>query len=176
MFYTDLLLIWIADSLLMGILKNTVWWIHSPHNSTVSNTVGDIDVRICATWLLKCVIKHLFWYEESGAGSRAGTSNYNPGYLMGCNYLSLLLIPVVRSLWAAIIWLENNYMDGNSERGEGGINLPLCVVIPSYHIRVLRITPGDSLKFDLHIPNTCKKAYRQINALKRMSRPDPRQS
>ena len=44
------------------------------------------------------------------------------------------------------------------------------VVIPSDHIRVLGVTLDDSLKFDLHISDMCKKASRQINALKRISK------
>ena len=44
------------------------------------------------------------------------------------------------------------------------------VVIPSDHIRVLGITLEDSLKFDLHISDMCKKAPWQINALKWISK------
>ena len=55
----------------------------------------------------------------------------------------------------------------------GDVSLSLTVkdnvVIPGDRIRVLGITLDDSLKFDLHIWDMCKKASRQINALKRIS-------
>ena len=44
------------------------------------------------------------------------------------------------------------------------------VVIPSDRIRVLGITLDDSLKFDLHISDMCKKGSRQNNAPKRISK------
>ena len=44
------------------------------------------------------------------------------------------------------------------------------VVIPSDRIRVLGITKDDTLKFDLHMSDTCKKISQQINALKRISK------
>ena len=82
---------------------------------------------------------------------------------------------------AAITWFENNYMDANPDKFQsiilnrgGDVSISLTVqdnvVIPSDHIRVLGITLDDSLKFDLHISDMCKKASRQINALKRISK------
>ena len=82
---------------------------------------------------------------------------------------------------AAITWFVNNYMNANPDRFQSiilnrGSNVSISlsvqdnVVIPSDHSRVLGITLDDSLKFDLHISDICKKASRQINALKRISK------
>ena len=82
---------------------------------------------------------------------------------------------------AAIAWFENNYMDANPDKfqsiilNRGGdvsisISIQDDVIIPSDHIKVLGITLDDSLKFDLHIADMCKKASRQINAMKRVSK------
>ena len=56
--------------------------------------------------------------------------------------------------------------------GDVPISFPVQdnVVIPSDHIKVLGITLNDSLNFDLHISDKCKKASRQINVLKRISK------
>ena len=56
--------------------------------------------------------------------------------------------------------------------GDVSISLPVQdnVVIPFDHIRMPGITLNDSLNFDLHISDKCKKASRQINALKRISK------
>ena len=40
------------------------------------------------------------------------------------------------------------------------------VILPSDHIKVLGITLDESLKFDLHISDICKKASWHINTLK----------
>ena len=82
---------------------------------------------------------------------------------------------------AAIAWFENNYMDANPDKFQsiilnrgGDVSISISVqddaIIPSDHIKVLGITLDDSLKFDLHIADMCKKASRQINALKRVSK------
>ena len=82
---------------------------------------------------------------------------------------------------AAIAWFENNYMDANPDKFQsiilnrgGDVSISISVqddvIIPSDHIKVLGITLDDSLKFDLHISDMCKKASRQINALKRVSK------
>ena len=81
----------------------------------------------------------------------------------------------------AIIWFENNYMDANPDKFQslilnrgGDVSISLSVqdnvFIPSDHIRMLGITLDDSLKFDLHISDVCKKAARQINTLKQISK------
>ena len=82
---------------------------------------------------------------------------------------------------AAIAWFENNYMVANPDKFQsiilnrgGDVSISISVqddvIIPSDHIKVLGITLDDSLKFDLHIADMCKKASRQINALKRVSK------
>ena len=82
---------------------------------------------------------------------------------------------------AANAWFENNYMDANPDKFQsiilnrgGDVSISISVqddaIIPSDHIKVLGITLDDSLKFDLHIADMCKKASRQINALKRVSK------
>ena len=82
---------------------------------------------------------------------------------------------------AAIAWFENNDMDANPDKfqsiilNRGGdvsisISIQDDIIIPSDHIKVLGITLDDSLKFDLHIADMCKKASLQINALKRVSK------
>ena len=82
---------------------------------------------------------------------------------------------------AAIVWFQNNYMDANPDKFQsiilnrgGDVSISISVqddvIIPSDHIKVLGITLDDSLKFDLHIADMCKKASRQINALKRVSK------
>ena len=82
---------------------------------------------------------------------------------------------------ASITWFENKYTDVNPDKfqsiilkrgGDVSISLSMQdnVVIPIDHIRVLEITLDYSLKFDFHISDMYKKASRQINALKRISK------
>ena len=82
---------------------------------------------------------------------------------------------------AAIAWFENNYMDVNPYKFQsivlnrgGGLSISISVqddvIIPSDHIKVLGIILNDSLIFDLQISDMCKKASRQINAPKRISK------
>ena len=96
------------------------------------------------------------------------------------NYAITLKNVLENDTRAAIAWCENDYMDANPDKFQsiilnrgGDVSISISVrddvTIPSGHIKVLGITLDDSLKFDLHISDMCKKASRQINALKRAS-------
>ena len=82
---------------------------------------------------------------------------------------------------AAILWFNDNYMDANADkfqsiildrRGSPSFSLSVQddIVVSTNSLKILGVTLDDKLKFNLHVNDLCKKASRQINALKRIAR------
>jgi hypothetical protein len=84
----------------------------------------------------------------------------------------------------AIKWFENNYMEANPSKFQFILLSPLrkrkssiselpildVNIERSDYVKLLGITIDDQLNFKEHIKNLCKKAARQLNAFKRISR------
>ena len=82
---------------------------------------------------------------------------------------------------SAVLWFEENYMDANADKFQSIVlsrdvqpSLSISVqgneITSENSIKVLGVTLDDRLKFDGHVVDICKRASRQINALKRISR------
>ena len=97
--------------------------------------------------------------------------------------LPQLIEDLQRSAVAASDWFANNNMQANPNKFQAIILNPNhknaneshtltfqdSVITTSHSVEILGVSIDDRLKFDLHINNLCKKAARQINALRRIS-------
>lgn len=81
----------------------------------------------------------------------------------------------------AIAWCLYNYMDVNPNKFQTlvldrkrdtsfSLSVQNNIILPNKYVNVLGVTLDNCLKLDVHVTNICKKASRQINALRRIRR------
>ena len=96
--------------------------------------------------------------------------------------LSKFIENLVKDSMLLIKWFADNHMKANPDKFLAiavckrtkdeniTFNLDDNIIKCEEHVKLLGVIIDFQLNFDLHISNVCKKAYRQLNVLKRIER------
>ena len=158
-------------------LENRQYKMQGVTSEWVSINRGVPQGSVLGPLLFNIFLNDLFYVKINGIICNYADDNHLANH---ANSLTELKSSLEHDCTLATSWFDDNYMQTNVDKFQfltltRGISSPLIISVDGNDIQnckeiKVRVTLDARLNFDSHISGICKKASRQINILKRLSK------